>query len=183
DPYPLVYTSLVTFHYLPPPTIISPNGNVVLSGNALIQWTEVVDSLDHSVNYTIFYSATNGTNWAKLVSGLTNTSYSWDTTTMDNGALYLVKVVVHCSDGLTMEDNSDDTFTIENIPSSSSQSTSATTPSSSSQSTSAASTSPSVSQPLSTSNNPINPLTVLFGLGLIGIIGLMIRRKGVRKTD
>ncbi|MFX0092347.1 MAG: nitrous oxide reductase family maturation protein NosD, partial [Candidatus Hodarchaeota archaeon] len=49
DPYPLVYTSLVTFHYLPPPTIISPNGNVVLSGNALIQWTEVVDSLDHSV--------------------------------------------------------------------------------------------------------------------------------------
>ncbi|MFX0208315.1 MAG: hypothetical protein ACFFDT_20190 [Candidatus Hodarchaeota archaeon] len=96
----------------PTVTVDSPNGGESLSETETLSWT-ASDADGDSLTYSVYYSADNGTSWAFLISGLTNTSIDWDTTTVPDGEDYLIKVVV--SDGtLTAEDQSDEVFTIDN---------------------------------------------------------------------
>jgi parallel beta-helix repeat protein len=113
DRYPLV--SLPSTLYLLLPIITSPNGGETLSGDTIISWTGAVDVWGHDVTYSIYYSSDGGTTWTPLETGLTATSYDWDTTTVNDGSNYLIKVAATCSEGLTNEDISDGVFTIQNI--------------------------------------------------------------------
>ncbi|MHA2227085.1 MAG: right-handed parallel beta-helix repeat-containing protein [Candidatus Hodarchaeales archaeon] len=111
------------------PTIISPNGGETLNETITIEWTASLDSFDHSITYTIYSSADNGATWTQVATGLTTTSYVWDTTTVPNGFSYLIKVVATCSEGITSEDLSDELFTIQNeLPSTTETSSTTTTP-------------------------------------------------------
>ncbi|MHA2362595.1 MAG: DUF2341 domain-containing protein [Candidatus Hodarchaeales archaeon] len=101
-------------HTLSTPTVISPNGIVIFSGTETITWSGSIDSLGHSVNYTLYYSIDSGTTWNQIISSLTTTSYDWDTTTLPNGANYRIKAEATCSEGLTAEDTSDTSFSIQN---------------------------------------------------------------------
>lgn len=90
--------------------IIRPNGGERVHGLYEIRWS--VNDLDgDTLMSTIYYSPNSGQTWTKLASGVTDTSYSWDTSRLQTGSNYLIKVEV--SDGtLTAEDASDATFTV-----------------------------------------------------------------------
>jgi parallel beta-helix repeat protein len=101
-------------HSLSTPVIISPIGDETISGIEPIQWTATTDSWPHTVNYTVAYSPDGGSTWTNLITGFTSTSFDWDTTTVTDGANYIIRVVAVCSSGLTAEDISVNTFTVEN---------------------------------------------------------------------
>ncbi|MFX0170419.1 MAG: hypothetical protein ACFE9L_00710 [Candidatus Hodarchaeota archaeon] len=116
DLYPLVNLDLELRHIVLTPMIIHPNGGEVLNGTIYINCTSSVDSHKHEINYTLYYSANSGQEWALLKSDLKSTSYQWDTATVSNGNQYSIKIVAsYCSEGLNATDLSDTIFIIENI--------------------------------------------------------------------
>lgn len=128
-------TITIQNHILSSPTINAPKGGEVLTGTVEIQWTASIDSKSHTLTYTVYYSV-NGGSWIQLATNLTMTSLSWDTTTDLDSTNYLIKVVSTCSEGLTSEDTSDATFTVQNtIPT-----TTTTTPSTTTSTTSSTTT-------------------------------------------
>jgi parallel beta-helix repeat protein len=94
------------------PSILYPNGGEHLENNISIQWMASRDRFGHEVTYIVFYSKNSGRNWILLESGLMETNCIWDTTTVSRGSSYLIKVRATCTDGVTTEDTSDQTFSI-----------------------------------------------------------------------
>ncbi|MHA1991353.1 MAG: ABC transporter substrate-binding protein [Candidatus Hodarchaeales archaeon] len=167
-------TSLGTFlianslHQLTSPVLSSPLGGSNLTGQVDIRWSPAVDSWNHGVVYDIYYSPDEGTTWISLISDLSSASYTWDTTTVDDGLSYQIKVVATCLLGLTSEDVTDGTFIIKNL---------------SPTSTSPTSTSPTSTSPTSTSI-PSSTTSLTTTSGLTGfvffltiLIFLFIRKK------
>jgi hypothetical protein len=117
--------TLRNIHKLSLPVIVYPNGGEILNGTVIIQWMNVTDPLGHLVAYKVYYSDNYGALWTQLALGLITTSYFWDTATIPDGTSYLIKVEAVCSEGLTSEDTSDASFTIQNaeLPPSSSKTT------------------------------------------------------------
>ncbi|MFX0092203.1 MAG: LamG-like jellyroll fold domain-containing protein, partial [Candidatus Hodarchaeota archaeon] len=103
------------FHNINPPEVLYPDGGEVLRGRTTIQWTAATDLLNHSVTYDVSYATDRGGYyWTVIASGLTGTTYQWDTTTVANGSLYLIKVKAICTAGSNAQDESDSFFTIQN---------------------------------------------------------------------
>ncbi|MFX1548161.1 MAG: NosD domain-containing protein [Promethearchaeota archaeon] len=114
DLYPLTVPYSQYVHTLTEPFILYPNGGETLSDMVTIQWTSAIDSWDHNVNYTLYYSKDGGTTWILLQADLIETSYEWDTNTVADGTEYLIYVVANCSEGLYSSDYSNNQFVIEN---------------------------------------------------------------------
>ena len=115
DPYPLTSpNNPIADHSLSILTVLYPNGGETLSGTIEIEWSAASDTWGHPITYIVYYSADGGTTWNELDSGLTTTSYDWDTTTVADGTNYLVKVNATCSEVLWKDDTSDVPFTIDN---------------------------------------------------------------------
>ena len=114
DLYPLTVPYSQYVHELTTPFILYPNGGEILSDIITIQWTTSIDSWDHNVSYTLFYSEDGGTTWILLQTDLTDTSYDWDTNTVADGTNYLIYVVANCSEGLVSSDYSNGLISIEN---------------------------------------------------------------------
>ncbi|MFX0181756.1 MAG: Ig-like domain-containing protein, partial [Candidatus Hodarchaeota archaeon] len=95
-------------------TVTYPNGGETLSGTVTITW-DASDPDGDSLTYTIYYWDSGV--WIELVSGWSATSYEWDTTAVSDGEFYQVRI--KASDGaLTDEDESDESFTVDNEPNS-----------------------------------------------------------------
>ena len=91
--------------------VIRPNGGERIRGTFEIQWS-ANDPDGDTLTFTISYSTNTGQTWTQLTSGVTGTSYQWDTSGVQVGENYLIKV--EASDGsLTIEDRSDAPFTVE----------------------------------------------------------------------
>jgi len=101
-------------HSLSAPTVIFPTGGETLQDTIALYWTPTNDTLEHPVNYMVSYSLDNGRTWTILATGLEPPRYEWDTTTVPDGSSYRLKVVATCAEGLTAEDSSDPSFTIQN---------------------------------------------------------------------
>jgi parallel beta-helix repeat protein len=115
DLYPLTVPYSQYVHKLTDPFVLYPNGGETLSDIITIQWTTSIDSWDHNVSYTLYYSKDNGTTWILLQAELTNTSYEWDTNTVADGTEYSIYIVANCSEGLISSDYSNSLFSIENL--------------------------------------------------------------------
>ncbi|MFX0122728.1 MAG: nitrous oxide reductase family maturation protein NosD [Candidatus Hodarchaeota archaeon] len=90
-------------HLLLPPKINYPKGVGILSGIVTISWTAALDSLGHKITYAVFYSL-DGNTWISLSSGLTNTTYKWDTRNLETDeSIYVIKIRATCSEGFTVE--------------------------------------------------------------------------------
>ncbi len=113
DPYPLtkpVYENLPQSHLLHNPKIIFPNGGETISGSIVIIWMAALDSHMHQVTYELLVSSND--DWLLLASNLTSNTLVWNSSTIPSGSNYVIKVIAHCSDGITSEDVSDGSFRI-----------------------------------------------------------------------
>ena len=106
-----------TIHYVTKPTSITINYNTNSEGIINIVWSPSVDSLGQNITYSVYYSSDAGNNWILLASGLTDTHYEWNTTTVSDGRTYRIKVVSTSFDGLSTENILFGMLTIDNIQS------------------------------------------------------------------
>jgi parallel beta-helix repeat protein len=104
----------ISFHNFFIPTIIYPKGGETINGISTIQWVPSNDTLNHPISYSVYYSSDSGTSWIRLAQGLTTPNYAWNTSAVNDGTTYLIRVVVTCSKGLTMVNLSEGTFAIKN---------------------------------------------------------------------
>ncbi|MHA2155853.1 MAG: right-handed parallel beta-helix repeat-containing protein [Candidatus Hodarchaeales archaeon] len=106
------------------PTIIYPNGGEGLDNTVAVQWENVFSEKGGTVQYWLFYSRDGGSSWVnipmesyELITAADDTKriqYMWDTTTVENGYDYLIKVVAVDQNGYSTFDTSDDVFAIKN---------------------------------------------------------------------
>jgi uncharacterized membrane protein len=103
----------LTSNRAPLVTLVQPNGGENINGTYTIQWTH--DDYDgQPLTTDLFYSFDNGSTWHPIVTGLDNTSYTWNTIGLPNSDQYRIRVVV--SDGdLTTEAISTNSFTVFNF--------------------------------------------------------------------
>ena len=98
----------------PTVTVVSPNGGEVLQDMQTITWT-ATDPQGDPLTYIVYYSPDGGQTWTQLAIGFTESSYQWDTTTVVDGANYLIQV--EASNGMqTCTDISNAPFEIVNEP-------------------------------------------------------------------
>ena len=96
---------------VPTVTMVSPNGGESWQDMQTITWTATDPQAD-PLTYMVYYSPNGGRTWTQLASGVTETSYQWDTSNVQVGENYLIKI--EASDGrFTTEDRSDYKFTVE----------------------------------------------------------------------
>jgi basic membrane protein A len=82
---------LINPYHLSEPILTAPT-SATLKDTVEIQWKVSTDTFDHSVTYSVFYSANSGSSWITVASGLTETSYDWDVTALYNGTEILLRV-------------------------------------------------------------------------------------------
>lgn len=114
DSHPLTCPNPPQSHFLLSPLVIHPYGGEILSMDVTIAWMSSVDSWDHEITYTVYYSADGGNHWITLESNLTTTSYIWNTFNVINGVNYSVKVNASCTEGFWATNLSNNPFTIQN---------------------------------------------------------------------
>ena len=114
DYYPITISTTAPIHLLSSPSIFFPNKGEILFGTIVIEWAPTVDAFDHNISYSVFFSDNNGISWDLLIQNLSSTNFSWDTTNIIDSFNCLIKVVVTCSEGSSVEDISDSTVTIDN---------------------------------------------------------------------
>ncbi|MFX1246720.1 MAG: right-handed parallel beta-helix repeat-containing protein, partial [Promethearchaeota archaeon] len=102
-----------SIHYLTSPIITSPTSwdpanpddwsRTQINGTITIRWLESLDTENHKVTYSLYYLQLgfgwDEQNWTEISSGLTITSYDWDTTNVIDGQYYLM-INATCSHGL-----------------------------------------------------------------------------------
>ena len=87
----------------------------VLSGLYLVSWTAYdPDGDDSALKIDIYLSSDGGDSWTPIAAGLANGgSYAWDTTEVEDGDNYVLKVVATDPNALSGEDSSS-IFTVSN---------------------------------------------------------------------
>lgn len=98
-----------------PPNIrlIYPNGGEYLSGIATIEW-EVSDNKDSSPEIEIRYG--NGERWYMIDKVSNKDEYNWNTSSIEDGDNYLIKITATDDAENSDYDISDSSFTVDNTP-------------------------------------------------------------------
>jgi hypothetical protein len=73
--------------------LISPNITLSFENNVLIEWSVITD-MDTIFTSVLEYSNNSGTSWNLITSGLYQTSYTWNTTSIVPGSNYRIRVSV-----------------------------------------------------------------------------------------
>jgi hypothetical protein len=102
----------LTANRAPSVEVASPNGGETVSGEITVTWAGG-DIDDDAVSYSVFYSDDGGGSWNPIGTGLLGTNIQWNTSLVDDGTNYFIKVTA--TDGeFTVEDISDGNFTVHN---------------------------------------------------------------------
>ncbi|MFX0087163.1 MAG: NosD domain-containing protein [Candidatus Hodarchaeota archaeon] len=113
DPNPLSSPiNQTNLHFLFPPRIIFPNGKEILSKFITITWIRAIDTQLHDISYSLYYSSDVGKTWSLITNNGSGTKYTWKISGLVPSSFYLVKIIATCTEGLTVQDTSDDQFTI-----------------------------------------------------------------------
>ncbi|MBS3795255.1 MAG: hypothetical protein KGY80_10175 [Candidatus Thorarchaeota archaeon] len=94
-------------------TVISPNGGETLSDNSAITWSAQDPNKDQLL-FDVYYSDDSGSSWNSIGTGLSGTSVSWDTTSVEDGDEFEVRVIAKDYE-LDSIDESDAVFTVDNM--------------------------------------------------------------------
>ncbi len=98
-------------HVLTEPIIIVPASGDVISNRFMIQWTESIDSWDHNVTYSLYYSSDGGITWITIADIVRENQTLWYIGTLPDGQ-YTIKIVATSDCGLTNEYVIDGEFAI-----------------------------------------------------------------------
>ncbi|MFX1484960.1 MAG: hypothetical protein ACFFCP_17415, partial [Promethearchaeota archaeon] len=92
--------------------VLSPNGGEILNGIVTVSW-DAIDYDGDPLTFTMYISHDNGSSWITRVTGLTETTYSWNTTIHPDDNSYMIRIRAYdaVSSG---EDESDAPFTLDN---------------------------------------------------------------------
>ena len=88
-------------------------GGEPLRGSVDITWTPGSDSFGYNIFYTLELVDSDST--TVIASGLTGSSYSWDTTGFSDGDSYKIRITTENTSGGSRIDISNDFFSIDNI--------------------------------------------------------------------
>ncbi len=97
-------------HLVTRPILLSPNQSISdprVWGEISVEWAPSSDTFGHSVTYSLHYSSDGGQTWTEVGSGLTQTHYGWNSSTVAEGEYYRLLVKAHCSSGLESSDGPD----------------------------------------------------------------------------
>jgi hypothetical protein len=89
--------------------VTQPNGGEELSGSYMIKWNAVAPE-GATMSFKVEYSSNGGANWVLLASGVIVQQYEWDTTDVEDGDNYLVRVTFL---EVSLSDTSDGSFSIK----------------------------------------------------------------------
>ncbi|MHA2250455.1 MAG: fibronectin type III domain-containing protein, partial [Candidatus Kariarchaeaceae archaeon] len=108
DPYDMAVAGqdqnpLVKKHNLSALDVWFPNEAKIQDNWIAIQWSDVTDSYNHDINYSIYLSDDGGLNWNLLIKNHPVTTTDLWTPPLSNGDNYAIKVVASCSEGLVLE--------------------------------------------------------------------------------
>jgi len=108
-------SATIAYETIPRVEVAGPEQGEVVSGVYLVGWTaHDPDGDDTALKIDLYYSSDNGENWTLIASGLANSgSYPWDTTGLESGDRYVLKVVATDPDALAGEGISS-SFTVSN---------------------------------------------------------------------
>ena len=100
----------------PSVTVTYPNGGEYIKDIISITWS-ASDQNMASNPINIYYSNDSGTNWYLISNNEPNDgSYSWDTTEVDDGSDYKIRITATDKAGNVGSDASNNVFTIDNTP-------------------------------------------------------------------
>jgi hypothetical protein len=99
---------------IPPttPTLLTPNGGETYNASANITWQSSTDPDADALTYDIDYSANGGSAWVDIASGVSGTSYVWNTSALPAGSTYLVRIRAYDGVAYSAFDQSNGVFTI-----------------------------------------------------------------------
>ena len=92
--------------------VIYPNGGETVSGMVMIQW-EVLNPPEETLRFKLEYWYWKYAEWVLIVSGITGTTYPWDTRTLEEDGQYVIRVTL-TSVTPAVSDESDNSFIVEN---------------------------------------------------------------------
>ena len=93
-------SATIVWERTPTVTLNGPSEGQAVSGSLVITWqAKDQDGEDDALQVDIYISADGGDTFSVLVSGLVGDSYVWDTTGVEDGDQYLLKVAVEDADG------------------------------------------------------------------------------------
>ena len=87
-------------HIVSKPTILRPSVGQISNNTVLIEWLQSIDSWGYTVNYSLYYSTDNGTNWYIIIENIGTTSFLWTFPPHDR---FLLKVVAISEGGIKSE--------------------------------------------------------------------------------
>jgi parallel beta-helix repeat protein len=113
DMLPIVFSD----NEAPEVTVIYPNGGESINQTITILW-DAVDNIDDDLSIDIEYSDDSGETWYMIAPNVENNgNYDWNTSDLDEGSNYLIKITATDISGNSANDTSDSTFSIYlNIP-------------------------------------------------------------------
>lgn len=88
-----------------------PNGGETVNGTVLVQW-ELLNPPAETPRFTVSYWYWEEPEWVPIVSGITGTSYPWDTRDVPNGQFVIQVTLTSVSPAIS--DESDNFFTVDN---------------------------------------------------------------------
>lgn len=98
-------------NHAPDVTLSEPNDGGIFTGDITISWNGTDVDLGDVLTYNLYYW--NEASWIVIASGLTNTSYVWDSTSVPNGDFYRIRVSITDTMAIAF-DTSNTAFTIKN---------------------------------------------------------------------
>ncbi len=88
----------------------------ITSGMITISWSEIDDSVNHPVDYSVLYSINEGQTWQLVASDLSIFTYSFHTSIIPHGSNTLIRVIAEDEVGFTIMQDSESDYIIANVP-------------------------------------------------------------------
>lgn len=88
-------------HKLNPIIIYNPHVHgQTLFGDVLLDWSDVIDSFNHTIKYSLFYKGGIRGNWTIIATNINTSEFLWNTTALQDDINYQLLVTAICSEDL-----------------------------------------------------------------------------------